>query len=315
MNSSKAFDDVIQYLEKIIFNGCEIDYNEISKIVLSPAALFQRIFIFISGVSIADYVRKRKLTLAGYDLKKSDISVLDVAIKYGFHSHSAFSRAFKEHHGITPSEAKLETARLNTYLPINYSEMRFIGGKRIMAEMKKIIYKEVGERLIVGIYRETSFFEAGNAWQEFFKSNAIEKLDLLSDVKSCEDIDPNAGIGMMYNFKDMNNFEFIIGDFVQVGTEIPDGLFAKYVPGGLTAHIQIEGSNIAEILDSAYLLITEAIEKTGQRIDHNNFYWCEVYTNERYCEPLNRGEKVMIDYILPIKINSSYPLPLIEDSP
>lgn len=315
MNSSKAFDDVIQYLEKNIFNGCEIDYNEISKIVLSPATLFQRIFIFISGVSIADYVRKRKLTLAGYDLKKSDISVLDVAIKYGFHSHSAFSRAFKEHHGITPSEAKLETARLNTYLPINYSEMRFIGGKRIMAEMKKIIYKEVGERLIVGIYRETSFFEAGNAWQEFFKSNAIEKLDLLSDVKCCEDIDPNAGIGMMYNFKDMNNFEFIIGDFVQVGTEIPDGLFAKYVPGGLTAHIQIEGSNIAEILDSAYLLITEAIEKTGQRIDHNNFYWCEVYTNERYCEPLNRGEKVMIDYILPIKINSSYPLPLIEDSP
>lgn len=315
MNSSKAFDNVIQYLEKIIFNGCEIDYNEISKIVLSPAALFQRIFIFISGVSIADYVRKRKLTLAGYDLKKSDISVLDVAIKYGFHSHSAFSRAFKEHHGITPSEAKLETARLNTYLPINYSEMRFIGGKRIMAEMKKIIYKEVGERLIVGIYRETSFWEAGNAWQEFFKSNVIEKLDLLSDVKCCEDIDPNAGIGLMYNFKDMNNFEFIIGDFVQVGTEIPDGLFAKYVPGGLTAHIQIEGSNIAEILDSAYLLITEAIEKTGQRIDHNNFYWCEVYTNERYCEPLNRGEKVMIDYILPIKINSSYPLPLIEDSP
>lgn len=315
MNSSKAFDNVIQYLEKIIFNGCEIDYNEISKIVLSPAALFQRIFIFISGVSIADYVRKRKLTLAGYDLKKSDISVLDVAIKYGFHSHSAFSRAFKEHHGITPSEAKLETARLNTYLPINYSEMRFIGGKRIMAEMKKIIYKEVGERLIVGIYRETSFWEAGNAWQEFFKSNVIEKLDLLSDVKCCEDIDPNAGIGMMYNFKDMNNFEFILGDFVQVGTEIPDGLFAKYVPGGLTAHIQIEGSNIAEILDSAYLLITEAIEKTGQRIDHNNFYWCEVYTNERYCEPLNRGEKVMIDYILPIKINSSYPLSLIEDSP
>lgn len=305
MNSSKTFDDVIQYLEKNIFDGCEIDYNEISKIAMSPAALFQRIFIFISGVSIADYVRKRKLTLAGYDLKNSDISVLDVAIKYGFHSHSAFSRAFKEHHGITPSEAKLETAKLSNYLPINYLEMRFIGGKRIMAEMKKIIYKEAGERLMVGMYRETSFSEAGNVWQDFFKSNAIEKLDMLSDVKCCEDIDANAGIGMMYNFKDMNNFEFIIGDFVQVGTEIPDGLFEKYVPGGLTAHIQIEGSNVAEILDSAYLLITEAIEKTGQKIDHNNFYWCEVYTNERYCEPLNRGEKVIIDYVLPIKTDSN----------
>ena len=151
MNSSKTFDDVIQYLEKNIFDGCEIDYNEISKIAMSPAALFQRIFIFISGVSIADYVRKRKLTLAGYDLKNSDISVLDAAIKYGFHSHSAFSRAFKEHHGITPSEAKLGTSKLTNYLPINYLEMRFIGGKRIMAEMKKIIYKEAGERLMVGM--------------------------------------------------------------------------------------------------------------------------------------------------------------------
>lgn len=174
-----------------------------------------------------------------------------------------------------------------------------------MAEIKKIIYKEAGERLMVGMYRETSFFEAGNVWKDFFKSNAIEKLDMLSDVKCCEDIDANAGIGMMYNFKDMNNFEFIIGDFVQVGTEIPDGLFAKYVPSGLTAHIEIEGSNAAEILDSAYLLITEAIEKTDQKIDHNNFYWCEVYTNERYCEPLNWGEKVIIDYILPIKTDSN----------
>ena len=301
MNSSKTFDDIIQYLEKSIFNGCEIDYSEISRIAMSPAALFQRIFIFISGVSIADYVRKRKLTLAGYDLKNSDISVLDVAIKYGFHSHSAFSRAFKEHHGITPSEAKTETAKLNNYLPINYLEMRFIGGKRIMAEMKKIIYKEVEERLMVGMYRETSFFKAGGVWKDFFKSNATEKLDMLSDVKCCDDIDSNAGIGMMYNFKDMNNFEFIIGDFVRIGTPIPDGLFAKLVPAGLTAHIQIEGANVAEILDSAYLLITEAIEKTDKKIDHDNFYWCEVYTNERYCEPLSRGEKVIIDYVLPIK--------------
>ena len=68
---------------------------------------------------------------------------------------------------------------------------------------------------------------------------------------------------MMYNFSDMNHFEFIIGDFVRVGSLIPDGLQAKRIPAGLTAHIQIEGSNVAEILESAYLLITEAIEKTG----------------------------------------------------
>ncbi|MGI5900661.1 MAG: AraC family transcriptional regulator [Christensenellales bacterium] len=301
MKSSKAFDDVILYLEEIILNGYEIDYNEISKITLSPAALFQRIFIFVSGVSISDYVRKRRLTLAGHDLKDSDISVLDAALKYGFQSHSAFTRAFKEQHGITPSEVKKKTAKLNDYLPINFSNMRFIGGRRIMAEMKRIIYKEVAERLMVGLYRETSFMDGGKVWQEFFASGVTDKLDTLTEAKCCDDIDANDGIGLMYDFKDMHNFNVIIGDFVRTGVKIPDGLFAKHIPKGLTAQVQIEGSNIADILDSAYLLITEAVEKTGREIDHDNFYWCEIYTCERYSEPLKRGERVTIDYIIPIK--------------
>ncbi len=138
MNSSKAFDDVISYLETIIRGGGEIDYNVISSIATSPAALFQRIFTFVSGISISDYVRKRKLTSAGRELRDSDISVIDTAVKYGFKSHSAFTRAFKEHPGITPSEAKLSAAVLNDYLPINFSEMRFIGGKRITLTGVKI---------------------------------------------------------------------------------------------------------------------------------------------------------------------------------
>jgi hypothetical protein len=206
---------------------------------MSPAALFQRIFIFVSGISISDYVRKRRLTLAGYDLKNNNSSVLNVAIKYGFQSHSSFSRAFKEHHGITPSEARLEGSYLNK----------------------------------------------------------------LTDVKSCEDIDINDGIGLMYDFKDMHNFKIIIGDFVQAGVQIPDGLYSKLIPKGLTAQVQIEGSNMADILDSAYLLITEAIEKTGKEIDYDNFYWCEVYMHERFSEPLKRGDKVTVDYIMPIKGN------------
>ncbi len=302
MNSSKAFDDVIIYLEKTILNGGEINYDEISKIAMSPVTLFQRIFIFVSGISIADYVRKRRLTLAGNDLKNNNISVLDAAIKYGFQSHSAFTRAFKQHHGVTPSEAKLETATLNDYLPINFSEMRFVGGKRIMAEMKKILYKEAEERLMVGMQRETSFPDAGKVWQEFFSGGACEKLNMMPiDVRHCDDIDSADGIGLMYNFKDKDTFSFIIGDFVKVGTEIPEGFYAKHSPKGLTAQVQIEGNNIADILNSAYLLITEAIEKTDKKIDYDNFYWCEIYTHERYSEPLKRGEKVIVDYIMPVK--------------
>lgn len=300
MNNSKVFDDVIRYLEKTIQDGSEVKESEISKIAMSPAALFQRVFIFLSGISIAEYVRKRKLTLAGLDLQNSQISVLDVAIKYGFQSHSAFSRAFKQHHGMTPLQARQRFAKLNAYLPLEYLDMRFIGGKRIMAEMKKITYRQAEERWMVGAYHNTSFTEAGAAWQAFYSSDVNNKLQTIASDTCCDDIDANVGIGMMYNFRDMNHFEFIIGDFMKVGTVVPEGLQAKHVPGGLTAHVQVEGANIAEILEAAYLLITEAIEKTGKRIDLEHFYWCEVYTQERFCEPMSRGEKVTIDYILPV---------------
>jgi len=43
------------------------------------------------------------------------------------------------------------------------------------------------------------------------------------------------------------------------------------------------------------------VEKTDRKIDYDNFYWCEVYTHDRYCEPLNQGKKVIIDYIMPVK--------------
>lgn len=301
MNSSKVFDSVIVYLEEISFKGCEIDYSEISRISVSPAALFQRIFTFVVGTSISDYVRKRRLTIAGHELKDSDICVLDVVLKYGFQSHSAFTRAFKKHHGVTPSEARHQTVKLNDYLPINFNEMRFIGGKRIMAEMKSIVYKQAIERLMVGMFHETSFSNAGHAWQVFFQGDSIDKLNMLSEDKCCDDLDENDGIGFMYSFSDQQNFNIIIGDFVKVGSKIPEGLSAKLVPKGNVAYIQIEGNNIAEILDSAYLLITEAIEKTGKEIDFENFYWGEIYTHQRYSEPLNRGEKVIIDYIMPVK--------------
>ena len=172
-----------------------------------------------------------------------------------------------------------------------------------MAVLKKIIYKQADERLMLGMFEETSFQNGGKSWKMFFEGDFIENLNKLSEVRCCDDLDENDGIGLMYDFSDKFNFSIIIGDFVKVGTEIPEGLYAKYIPKGLVAYVQIEGDNVADILDSAYLLITEAVEKEGKEIDYPNFYWGEVYTHERYSEPLSRGEKVTIDYIMPVKQN------------
>ena len=170
MNNSKVFDDVIRYVEQIIQDGAEVDDAEIARITMIPAALFQRVFVFLSGVSIADYVRKRKLTLAGQTLQSSDSSVLDIAIQFGFQSHSAFTRAFKQHHGITPVQARQSATELKSYPPLEFLDMRFIGGKRIMAQMKQITYKETPERRWSGLFTTRLLWRQGMRGRRFIRA-------------------------------------------------------------------------------------------------------------------------------------------------
>lgn len=131
-----------------------------------------------------------------------------------------------------PTHTKQLTTKLTDYLPINFSDMRFIRGKRITAEIKKIIFKQADERLMVGMFRETSFQNGGQAWQTFFDGDFIEKLNKLSDVKCCDDLDENDGIGLMCDFSDKNNFGIIIGDFVQLGTIDFSGVIDKQMDIG-----------------------------------------------------------------------------------
>lgn len=170
-----------------------------------------------------------------------------------------------------------------------------------MAIIKHIEYKEVQERLMMGMHKKTSFSEGGAAWKEFYEGDTTQLLRELSDRTCCEDIADNEGIGFMYDFEDPMHFSMIIGDFIQADTQVPEGLYAKPVPAGLTVQVQIEGEDIGDILNSAYGLITEAVKHSGREIDFDHFYWCEVYTKERFSEPMSRGERVAIDYIMPVR--------------
>ncbi|MCL2593802.1 MAG: effector binding domain-containing protein, partial [Defluviitaleaceae bacterium] len=61
---------------------------------------------YITGVPLSEYIRCRRLTLAASEIQTSDIKIIDVALKYGYESPEAFSRAFKKFHGTTPLSAR-----------------------------------------------------------------------------------------------------------------------------------------------------------------------------------------------------------------
>ena len=103
----------IDYVEEHLTE--DIDYDEVAKEAVCSNFYFQRIFGILCGISLGDYIRNRRLTLAGNELCASDDKVIDIAMKYGYDSPESFTRAFSKFHGITPSEAKKNGSKLKSF--------------------------------------------------------------------------------------------------------------------------------------------------------------------------------------------------------
>lgn len=103
----------VDYVEDHITE--ELDYGEIAKQAACSPFYFQRIFGVLCGIPLGEYIRSRRLTLAGSELSAGNGRVLDVALKYGYDSPESFARAFVRFHGITPSEAKKDGSKLKSF--------------------------------------------------------------------------------------------------------------------------------------------------------------------------------------------------------
>lgn len=300
MDNFKAFESVVEYLENEISDSNKVDFTIISKIACCPAPLFQRIFVYITGITISEYIMRRRLTLAGYDIKNSKGKIIDIAMKYGFNSHSSFTRAFKQHHKFSPSSIRKGGVKLNDYPRASFTNIRIVGGKRIMADLKRIEYVEYGPRKVVGMMNITSFQKAGEeCWSSAFNEGLFNRFTEIENW-IFKDIGNYVGLGHMSKFIGKDSFQYIIGKLVQPDAPIPENMYFQNISAGTVAKVWIEADNLNDIIDSAYLLCSEAIEKTGYRIDHENFYWCDVYTYDRYCNPLEKGEKIILDYLVPV---------------
>jgi AraC family transcriptional regulator len=93
----------------------EIDYEKLARIACCSSYNFFRMFSSITDISLSEYIRRRRLTLAALELQNSDIKVIDLALKYGYDSPVSFSRAFQALHGVTPTEARADGVTLKAY--------------------------------------------------------------------------------------------------------------------------------------------------------------------------------------------------------
>ena len=102
MNWIELIKQAVDYIEEHILD--KIDYIELSKIIYSSSYHFQRVFGITCGVTLGEYIRRRRLTLAGQELLDKNVKVIDLAYKYGYDTPESFSRAFYRFHGLLPSQ-------------------------------------------------------------------------------------------------------------------------------------------------------------------------------------------------------------------
>jgi len=108
----------ILYMEEHLTE--EIDYVQVAKIASCSSYHFQRMFAYVAGVPMSEYIRRRKMSLAAIDLQSGKEKIIDVALKYGYSSPTAFNRAFQSIHGIAPSRVKERGVVLKSYPPISF---------------------------------------------------------------------------------------------------------------------------------------------------------------------------------------------------
>lgn len=118
MDFLSRMNQVADYIEAHLTD--DMDYSELASIVCCSVYQFGRIFAYIVGVSLSEYVRRRRLSQAAFELQNGNRKVIDVALQYGYNSPDAFTRAFSAMHGVTPKEACALGAKLKLYPRITF---------------------------------------------------------------------------------------------------------------------------------------------------------------------------------------------------
>ena len=116
MSWMETIGDAIQYVEDHITDELTVDM--IADHVNISSFYFQKGFAMLCGFTLSEYIRNRRLALAGNDVATSDEKIIDIALKYGYDSPDSFTKAFTRFHGVTPTAARKDKVLLKSFAPL-----------------------------------------------------------------------------------------------------------------------------------------------------------------------------------------------------
>ena len=259
----ERFNNVINYIEENITQ--QIDYEEIAKIACCSSYHFQRMFTYMAGIPLSEYIRKRKMSLAAVDLQSGDERIIDVAEKYGYNSPTAFNRAFQSIHGISPSAVKNGSVYVKSFPRLSF--------KLVVKGVEELNYRiETKESFrIIGVSAplskelEKNFSVVPQMWQDCIDNGTLEKLSQMVSAS------PTGLLGICVCNEEQRKY------FIAVATSQDNPEFEEYtIPATTWAIFPGTGTN-QSVQELERRIYTEWLPASGY--EYGNAPDVEVYIN------------------------------------
>jgi len=211
MDWLKGMNSVVRYIEENLTQPME--YETMARIVGCSIYEFSRIFSFMTGMSVSEYVRRRRLSQAVFDIQHGNAKIIDIALKYCYESPAAFTRAFKDMHGTAPLSARKSGMPLK-----NYPAIKFILSIKGVSEMNfKIVEKPAFS--VIGIKHtfRSNYDGDENQIPALWQATPQDMLDKLKSLAK----DEAAGLFGMFTRHYLGTNEYLIA--IESDAELPDG--------------------------------------------------------------------------------------------
>lgn len=275
----ERLNDAIGYIEEHLTD--EIDYEQLGRIACCSSYHFQRMFAYMAGVPLSEYIRRRRMSLAAVDLQGKEMKIIDVACKYGYNSPTAFNRAFQSVHGIAPSAVKNEGVSVKSFPPITFKiTVKGVEEMNYRIETKEA-FRIVG--VSVPLYKdiEKNFKIIPPKWQEVSENGTLQKLVGMMDT-------PPKGVLGVCVYNDTEDWRY----YIAVSTSQTQEGFEEYVVPAATWAIFSGHGTGESIQELEKRIVTEWLPSSGY--EYGNAADIEVYLNP---DPQNAQYEVWIPVV------------------
>ena len=272
MDYVKNFQRAIDYVEENLKN--EIVYSEVAKRAYLSEFHFQKLFLVLTGYTLGDYIRRRKLALAAKDLVDGKKKVIDVALDYGYESPESFSRAFTKFHGVTPLEAKkgaktVPFSKLTVKITVSGGSLMDYRIENL-CEMKLVCRKE---RFLK--QHEMTSVAISKFWDKCKKEGYTEKI--CRHIPKDPVLKGLLGISFSAEGKDSDSFPYAIASEYR-GEPVEDGLEVIDLPAAKYAVFTAKGKMPEAFVNTYSKIIKEFFVQSGY--EYANGAEIEVYPSD-----------------------------------